>query len=116
MLRHAVPAVGWTVAVAILCLLPGKDLPEVRIVHFDKLLHLGAFGLLNFLHLRWERFRALQGQGPASFLRITLAVALYGGLLELLQGALYTDRYASWADAAANAAGAMLAVLFVRRA
>jgi VanZ family protein len=40
---------------------------------------------------------------------IVLSVALYGGLMELLQGTFYTDRSADWYDAAANCTGCVLA-------
>jgi len=107
-LRFVLPALLWTLTVTILTLLPGKDLPTVDIVNFDKLAHFGVFFLLNFLYLRWKLF------GPnlkPSALIITILIIAYGGLIEILQGTFYTDRFADWFDFLANAAGVGTAYL-----
>lgn len=108
MFRFAFPAITWTCVVTVLTLLPGKDLPQVNVVNFDKFAHLGVFFLMNFLYLRWKQF------GPTlqlSARTITLLVIAYGGLIELLQGTFYTDRFADWYDFLANATGAGMAYL-----
>jgi VanZ family protein len=110
MWRYSLPALVWSLVTTVLCLLPGKDLPEVNIVNFDKLGHLSVFGLLCLLYLRWYAVipkKTLKGK-----LLIVTAVVLYGGLMELLQGAFYSDRTADWYDIAANSTGCLLA-LFV---
>lgn len=104
MLRYVLPALVWTLTVTILTLLPGKDLPEVDIVNFDKLAHFGVFFLLSILYLRWKAF------GPkikASKLAIVIVIIAYGGIIELLQGAFYTDRFADIWDFSANSIGAL---------
>jgi VanZ family protein len=107
-IRFVLPALVWTLVVTILTLLPGKDLPQVNVVNFDKFAHLGVFFLMNFLYLRWKKF------GPnlkPSALIITLFIIAYSGLIELLQGTFYTDRFADWFDFFANATGAGIAYL-----
>jgi VanZ family protein len=42
-------------------------------------------------------------------LAVTLAIMLYGGLMEVLQGAFYIDRSADLLDAAANCTGCLIA-------
>jgi VanZ family protein len=104
MLRYVLPALVWTLTVTILTLLPGKDLPEVDIVNFDKFAHFGVFFLLCILFLRWKTF------GPklkASTFAIVLVIIAYGGIIELLQGAFYTDRFADIWDFTANGIGAL---------
>ncbi len=90
--------------------MPGRDLPQIHFINFDKFAHLGVFGLLNLLYLRWQRFGI--SNGAAAWL-VSLLVITYSGLIELLQGAFYTDRSADWADFAANAGGCLLAWLLL---
>lgn len=94
-------ALLWTIVVTLLTLMPGKDLPHVPIVSFDKIAHLGAFGLMAWLYLRWRPDRAAL---------VTAASASYGALIEVLQGALTADRIADPWDAAANALGCVIAL------
>jgi VanZ family protein len=103
MMLKAGAAVIWTLVVAFITLLPGKDLPEISIVNFDKLAHLGVFAVLEFLYLRWL---------GKSYFWITTACIFYGGLLEFLQGAFYVDRYADLWDFVFNGLGCLVA-LFV---
>jgi VanZ family protein len=107
MWRYAVPSFIWTAVVTVLCLLPGKDLPEVNIVNFDKFSHLFVFGLLCWLYLRWHK--AVLGKSFKGGLAVTMAIMLYGGLMEVLQGAFYIDRSADLLDAAANCTGCLIA-------
>ena len=95
-------AVLWHVVLTVLTLMPGKDLPQVDIVDFDKVAHLGAFGLMTWLYLRTRIAR------PAI---IAAGCATYGALIEVMQGALTADRQADPYDALANAIGCVLALL-----
>ncbi len=110
MRRYILPALIWTAIVTTLTLLPGRDLPEIHLINFDKFAHLGVFGLLNLLYLRWQRFGI--SKGAAAWL-VSLLVISYSGVIELLQGAFYIDRTADWADFAANACGCLLAWLLL---
>jgi VanZ family protein len=105
MMLKAGAALIWTLVVAFLTLLPGKDLPEISIVNFDKVAHLGVFAILEFLYLRWIGKR---------YLWITAACIIYGGLLEVLQGAFYVDRYADIWDFVFNGLGCIVALLVVK--
>ena len=105
MFRFVLPAIAWTIIVTILTLLPGKDLPDVHIVNFDKFAHVGVFFLLSLLYSRWK----LYGKGlNVSLPVIVVVIILYGGLIEILQGTFYTDRYADIYDFIANGVGAIL--------
>jgi len=111
LLRYALPALVWTSLITILCLMPGKDLPSVSIVNFDKFVHISFFGMLNALYLRW----ALFGNGlKLSPLKITLFTIFYGGLIEIIQGTFYTDRHADFMDFVSNSVGALIALYCIR--
>jgi VanZ family protein len=101
--RKAGPALLWTLIVSILTLLPGRDLPDVHIVNFDKMAHFAVFGLLEWLYLKWICLgRSISKPGL-----ITLACVAYGGLIEILQGAFYIDRYADFWDFLFNSLGCL---------
>lgn len=101
--RKAGPALLWTLLVSILTLMPGRDLPEVRIVNFDKMAHFGVFALLEWLYLYW----LCLGRSINKPELITLACIAYGGLIEILQGTFYTDRYADFLDFLFNSLGCL---------
>ena len=101
--RKAGPALLWTLIISILTLLPGRDLPDVHIVNFDKMAHFGVFGMLEWLYLNW----LCLGRNFKNPLLITLACVAYGGLIEVLQGTFYTDRYADIWDFTFNSLGCL---------
>lgn len=68
----------------------------------DKLVHVVGYGTLCATVLRWRAVDA-----PSGYLLAVVAVAAYGGGVELLQGTVPT-RTPSHLDALANAAGATL--------
>jgi hypothetical protein len=112
--RHpALPALVWLALVAGLLLLPqpadlglGGAFPGA-----DKVGHGLLFGVAAALLLRW--FATLPGIRRPLLAAVGVA-ALYGGALEVAQGAL-GFRSAEVADGAANLAGAALAGVIVRR-
>lgn len=85
-------------AIAVLSLMPGEELSEVNMS--DKLGHLVAYAVLAGL--------AVIARRRASLLRILAMVIGYGVVLEAAQGLMPFGRTASWLDAAANTAGAVL--------
>ncbi|HQV38384.1 MAG: VanZ family protein [Flavobacteriales bacterium] len=108
--RHAwLPATLWAVAVLVLTLMPGRDVPAwpwAEQVQLDKFVHAFLFGMQSLLlglalaSMRW-RFRI----GPRA-LGAVLAIA-YGGVIELLQQAMGQGRQGDVLDLLADAAGAL---------
>jgi len=75
------------------------------IPHFDKILHIGVYGLLAMaISLAWPRI---------SKIKIWAACLLYGGVLEIAQGTLSFGRTPSVGDFTANGLGALAALLLV---
>jgi len=104
-------AVIWHIIVTFLTLIPGKDLPKVDIVNFDKFAHTGVFALLTYLYLRWQ-----MAKSPVLTQKhylLVLGLIAYGGLIELIQGAFYVDRHASWFDFLANSLGCIIILALV---
>ena len=117
-LKYNLPAIIWAVVVFILTMMPGKYIPPVNIWDFanlDKLAHLAVFAVLITLALhgfgKQQSYEMLRAH-PAG---IAFAVCVaYGFLLEVMQGTLLADRYFEWYDAAANAAGCVMGIIFFR--
>lgn len=112
-LLFAAGAAAWTLAIPFLSLAPPALMPELGLLsfipHLDKWVHGAMYGAQTFLLIgAWRSFRP--GSRPRAWLGLALASALYGLLMELLQLTLTNCRHFSWADAAANAAGALLAL------
>ena len=105
---------GWTAAIPLLSLVPPSMMPSLgflgRIPHVDKWIHAGIYGLQTVLFIAtWQAFRP--GARWRGWAGLALASSLYGLLMEVLQRRLTEVRTFSWGDVAANAAGALLAVV-----
>lgn len=118
-LKNNYPALLWALLIALLCGIPGQDLPSVgwlELLSFDKFVHAGMFAVLVFIAVRGFR-----KQLPISFLNRHAAIVAigfaipYGGLLEVLQGTLFENRTADVYDFIANSVGAFIGVLVVNR-
>lgn len=97
----------WALVILVLCLIPGKDLPRYRwadLLSFDKFVHAGVFFVLA-----WLMVVAVKPTWDTRAVRWTAVVCVvYGGLLEVMQGTLMTDRYADIGDFVANGLGVAL--------
>jgi len=110
-LKHNKWALLWAMLIFILCMIPGSDLPKISWLEnfgFDKFIHAGLFFVLALLlvhgFLKQEKIRSAK--------IITLIICfVYGGLLELLQGALFVERTADVYDFIANSLGSVLGLL-----
>lgn len=106
-LKYNSPYMLWAVIILCLCLMPGKDLPSVSLWQFDKLVHAGVFALLAML-MYW----GLVNQPHVAFTnthlpwKVVVICAVYGILLEVMQGTLTADRMFDPYDAIANTIGA----------
>lgn len=117
--KHTRWAFFWALLIAILCGIPGRDIPHIsflEMLSFDKWVHAGIFFVLQLLLARGfllqSRFDFLRRQGRLVALVICMA---YGGLLEIFQGALFVERSADIYDFLANSFGAVMAFLFFDR-
>lgn len=106
-----------TAAILWLTLAP-HPLPEVDMPlfpHADKVVHaLMMGGLLWSWALDIMRCHRAWIRPPHRLLQATIAVILFGGAIELAQLAMHAGRGAEWLDFAADAAGAVVAMLTLR--
>ncbi len=98
---------GWAVLIISLLLISTISMMSVMAPpsgnNLDKLLHIGAYGVLTFGMVFALPKRSLAAIFAATF--------IYGVIIELMQGAFGEGRTASVADALANGLGALIIIL-----
>lgn len=99
--------------------LPEEDIPMFP--HMDKVVHALMFGSLVFslvidrellLHRRYVDSGCMPRRRLLPLGVIFIGTALFGGIIELLQGAMALGRGADWLDFAADLSGALIFTLF----
>lgn len=108
-LKHNRYGLLWALLILILCGIPGKDLPHsdfLDLLNFDKFVHASIFFVLVLLLMRGFKkqtaFPLLQKH--AGIFAVTFSV-IYGGMMEVMQGALFKDRSPDINDFIANSFG-----------
>lgn len=114
------PGIAWFFIVCILTLMPGKDVPQVNwlgsIWEFDKLVHAALFGGMTFLFcLPLVKYPITHQEKLHYFIRIGLAVIVWGITIEFLQKYFIPGRDFELLDWAADTLGALIALWLVIR-
>ena len=101
-------SLGWALLILVLCLMPGKDLPSVDIVDFDKLVHFGIYVILALMmYYGWKKQSSFLSLHYKTMTKILILTFSYGFVVEILQELLTTDRHFDLLDALANSTGAI---------
>lgn len=104
-----VGTIAYTAVLAFVCLMPNDGLPYFGTNFEDKIYHLLAYSLLCFL---WYRAFAFFNNKHAILLSLSVS-AIFGIIIEVLQGQLTDTRDASIADIVANCIGALIVSLIL---
>lgn len=102
-------AILWTLLILAACSIPGKDIPSINIVSFDKFAHFGVFAGYGWLWM-W----ALRGTLHRRMKWVLVSGFAYAIFTEIYQGVLPFEREPDPLDALANIAGLVTAVLLYR--
>lgn len=109
-------ALAWTAVIFALCCTPGRYVPTAHwldLLSFDKLVHASIFFVLSSL---WFFYLVKSGNARASHIALVMVTCIcYGGMLEVLQATVFSQRSGDWADFIANSLGCLLALLFFSR-
>jgi VanZ family protein len=105
-------AIGWTFLILVLCLVKFNKLPAVQVSGADKYVHFTFHFTFTLLWGFYNRLRLGQWVLKSSLIIVCLSI-VYGILIEILQETLTKTRKADVMDMAANAAGAITALLVI---
>ena len=110
------PSILWAAFILVLCLMPGRDLPTVNILEFDKLVHIGVYIVLSLLtYYGWRKQDAYPWFKRATFLKILVLLSIYGFAVEVMQELFTADRHFDIFDALANSTGAVLGTAIAKK-
>ncbi len=103
-IKFFAPAFLWALVILWLCAIPGQDIPNWKLLSFDKAGHATLFFILTIL-LFWGFYKT----GSKYFLLVSLFAAIaYGGATELMQQYWFENRKADILDFIANTFGALI--------
>ena len=106
-------AIGWTVLIAVLCLVKFTDLPSFGVSGADKYVHF-TFHFVFTLLWGFYFWLKLKERTILKIVRVVILSLCYGILIEILQETCTTTRHADIFDVLANLSGAIVALgLFV---
>lgn len=122
-IKSFLPGIAWFFVVLTLICLPADDIPQphgwfewMNLIRIDKLVHTGIFALLAFLFIRPIAISNLSPKEKwGYFLKISLAVCIWGLTTELIQKFFIPTRQFDLVDWAADSIGALIALLFSRK-
>lgn len=107
-LKYNFLSILWALLILVLCLMPGRDLPSVDILEFDKIVHFFVYVLLALLmYYGWNKQSTYPALHQRTILKILTITFTYGFAVEVIQELFTADRHFDIFDALANAAGAV---------
>ena len=109
-------AILWTLIIFVLCCTPGQYIPTtnwLELLSFDKFVHASIFFVLTCLWL--ISFLKINKLSNLSIILILLSCALYGGLLEVMQATVFSNRSGDWLDFIANSFGCLMGFWFFNK-
>lgn len=110
-----IPALIWFIIANILFLMPGPDVPSIGFldkIYFDKWVHAGLFCGLTFLTA--YPFIKVGRCSKKLLIKISIAFALYGVLIEFLQKYVAYERDFDVFDMVADATGCLIGYVIVQ--
>ena len=107
-LKYNLLSILWALLILVLCLMPGKDLPSVDIVDFDKIVHFGVYVVLALaMYYGWKKQSSFAVLHHNTILKILIITSTYGFAVEIMQELFTSDRHFDIFDALANSTGAV---------
>jgi VanZ family protein len=105
----------WALFILILCAIPGRDLPKVSVLellNFDKFVHASLFFVLLLLTVRGFSLQtAITALHKSPKIMAFALCVIYGGTIELMQGAFFLERTADLNDFIANSFGCFIGII-----
>ena len=112
--KYLLGAIIWTITIAVLCLESSSDLPSVKVVGIDKIVHVTFhFVFVNLWYLFFVNNNFTKNYSNLVTKTFFLSVS-YGVLIEIAQQLFTKTRQADVLDVLANITGAILAVIMIK--
>lgn len=109
-------AISWTIIIFVLCCTPGKYVPTahwLELLSFDKFVHASIFFILTCL---WLVYMIKTNKlSMVTMIFIIFGCVAYGGLLEMMQATVFSQRSGDWLDFIANSFGCLMGLWFFRK-
>lgn len=102
-------AIVWTIIILILCSTPGQFIPTtswLELLSFDKFVHASMFFVMSCLWLAF--FLKANKLSFVVMISVVLICISYGGLLEIMQAKVFSNRSGDWLDFIANTFGCLM--------
>lgn len=117
LLKYSLPfAIIWTLIIFILCCTPGRYIPTtnwLELLSFDKFVHASIFFVLVCL---WLIYLIHSGNvSKSTTVLIVVSAISYGGLLEVMQATVFSQRSGDWLDFIANSFGCLMGLWFFEK-
>lgn len=107
-------AIGYSLFVTVIMLVPVTKGSKVNIPFFDKIVHALLYFLFAIIWLLY--FRSLEKESKSIYVLVSIALFIYGIIIEVLQGSYIAARtHDNW-DIVANATGIIIGVLVFYKA
>lgn len=106
-------AITWTIIIFVLCCTPGRFIPTtnwLELLSFDKLVHASIFFTLTCLWLVYV-FK-VNKLSLSSMIFVIFVCVAYGGMLEIMQATVFSQRSGDWLDFIANTFGCIMGLWF----
>ncbi len=118
-IKKFIPGIAWFFVVLILVCTPGYNLPKVDKwlieISYDKLIHVGIFGILALLFMYPIAKSTLDKKEKWHYcIKIALATAIWGLATELIQKFFVPSRSFDLTDLLGDALGGLAALLFCK--
>jgi VanZ family protein len=114
-----IPGIAWFFVVLYIMCLPNEEIPKISWlmnINFDKVVHVGVFGLLATLFC-WPFYRSgiAVDNRKNYFIKIAIATSLWGLATEFIQKFWIPGRSFDMFDWISDTVGALLAYWFCRK-
>jgi len=118
-IKKFIPGIAWFFVVLTLVCIPGEDLPKADSwmieINYDKLIHVGIFGVLAFLFMRPIAISSFSKKQKINyFIKIAIATIVWGYTTEVIQKFYIPGRSYDLTDWLADSLGGVLAFIFCR--
>ena len=110
-IKYNKPGICWALFIWLLCTIstPAIEIPDLfDLFAPDKIVHFFFYAVLVFLFLNGFRKLSMDHTIKQNQIAIVISCIVYGGLIELYQGFILTNRVADWTDFIANAIGTFI--------